>query len=928
MLGNSSFMRGRVTMRCAAALALSAGASTIFAQGPIVQPKCWFWSPPETTNYPLPSNFTPILRPVLLTDTTPQEAVEEARQQYLYFRDNGWIPANPADRVAFFVQNAKSSGPTANKATKLYVPEDRIPGIAVNDATAFHSSFVDNGDFLDRNPYFEHSSQEIADWWTEFREAWHTTPAGLPALPKIDRAHFDAEQYAPTDMFDARGAYLLYQMQNNASDWQNKDVFGLGKSMAQLWNEVKNKPGFYVPSTGQHDRPLYLNFNYKQGSSLADFWIGFAHDWDFAPVMPKNNRLIGLWYNDICQQTMAAVKNQSCFAVLRHATPGDDGTKSIVTSNFKSSNYQYSYIRPGNVDFGWEQRDVGANQNNQAIIDPVWKRVSQRGFPVPNEWGFDMTQLSPMSTDPTCNKQWLAPDSTNAPGYEAPLIASDDSMSSPVLYAVGSNNLALPEGASWSESMRNAWTWYRQRDAYKPAHPIDADRWAVSLRQHRMRLESTIASEGERVGGSPWNNVVPWIIPPNLNAVEFNNSQNAYFIKSDDCSRQLALLRSKRISEIMVWNPTDDALPDTYGVFTEQFANVYEPYLISITDDEGGQSSSVFDFAANIAPSTAEKIDAVEDTNERWRAVSGQPFIGSQKVLRLTNNRNNPNRTAMTTKIDVVSNVVPPVANVTPALNSCQSLRLTLECSVTVNDPSNTKLSHLEGRIRFIRPNENMLFDVTMPPVACGSNSFHEVSASTPELYGFWAPRTHPTSVTSIKKTPSACQATSSLTSRVNGSYNVLMRRTFDITISEADRANLLNSAGNMKASLLVRAISHNGDWDPNANITVDWNLIQITRRPLCESMSAPGIEATAASLVAVDDAARADVDLSGEVNAADISTLSQAIARGLPSADYNNDGAQNQSDVIEAPRVSARRSTFFNGSKSLATLSAPYRLG
>jgi hypothetical protein len=881
-----------------------------------------------------------MLRSVIAPGTTAQETVMAAPNSYnvangiantfysasqlhSVFTSNGWLPAG---RVAFFVQNTKSTGSNANAATKLYVEADRI--LAAQDAgpfldTSTPEQIAANESMKWRNPYLTNAAQSMSTWWGQFRTAWINA-----TLPKIDRAHFDAEPQPATDMFDPRGAFLLYKMQDTTpgSDWMTKPVYGLGKTMAQLWDEVKNKPGFYVPSSGTHDRPLYLNQNYQDGSLPNSVWRGFNQTWQNSTVTPNNNRLIGLWYNDICQRAVAAVKNQAVFQTIRQV---DANNRVIVSTNFKSSNYQMSYIRPGTIDFGWQQRDAATDQDNKALTSPQWKRLSQRGFPIPNDWGFDMSQLTPSSTDPQWNKQWLATDTTNAPGLETST-ETDNSMSAPVLYAIGKNDTNLPENASWVEATRGSWSWYRQKNAYMPTHPVEGNRWLASLRQHRIRLESIIASEGERSGGSPWLKVSPWIVPPGVNASEFHKpcnpaqpnepcSPDITIVTPDQSNRQLALLRSKRVPEILVWNPRveNTNYADYYAGFTQVYKQVFEPQMLSIYNDEANATLEVVDTdtidvsSSSAASPNSLALDAIEDTNERWVLVSpngGPPatppwHYGQQRVLRTTNTRNSDDFTAMTTKLEGIARVTSPGTSTVP---SCETLRLTLECDVTVFNPCEIANSngtqpcgapmHLEGRVRFNHPTSSTSSIMLFPQSDCdGSGSqpaFPELSGGA-GFYAFWAPRTLTTDVTQLLSVPNPCKPMDDLSNRATGSFAVQMRRTFDVDLDHTTLNALLDNTGRIKFDLLVRARAHGQNFAPAANITVDWNLIQIIRmpraNPACQFGGEPEAPADAmqGTTSMIDGGSiAADVNFDDAINTLDMQAFLTAQAQVLPTSD------------------------------------------
>lgn len=614
-------------------------------------------------------------------------------------------------------------------------------------------------------------------------------------------------------------------------------------------------------------------------------------------------------------------------------------TIGIMSATSRTSDYEDIFLRPGVIDIGWHLQDPIAQSNNDGVTNPQWSRNTLRGSPNLVNWGYDMTYLTPDSTDPNWNKRWIMPDTNDTAGNRTSA-PTDDAMSSPVLYAVGQYDITSgPLPTSVDGGNRGWWKWFQGKNPYMPTYPLES-RWQASLRYHRALLESTISSLGEANGGSPWMNVNPWIPMPGGEAWIWANSLPANLsfcvtLSRDESLRQLSLLRSKRISELMAFNPARpvqnvpcptqaDSVDGYYPAFEKVYRQTFEPRLVTVYNDANGASLEVVDHSTadvlytslQTSPSPLA-LDAVEDTNERWQATNNpSSFNGKQRVLR-TSIVPQTSSTALTTKVEGIARVTSGSSN---TLAPTETLRLTLECSVTVDNgcgfaalnqpPSTTcnNLTHLEGRISLAHPSGNG--QILIPPSfectpdANPNNDKFEVASNT-QLFGFWAPRTTPQDVTQIVALPSPCASSDEPSSLVGGSYNVIMRRTFDVDFSVSALNSLIDSEGKIKFGLLVRAISHSGTFASTSKLTVDWNLIQITRidrAPPPTSTTLPGGEGAAMASTPLSDGGPigADLNTDNQVNLLDLQTFLDAQAAGLPTGDYNNDGTHNDTDIVE----------------------------
>lgn len=264
-----------------AAIAVCAGSVAALAQNSPPGPKCWFWDAPPNPSIAIHPNFAPVVRILLFEQTTPEEAVNAAVAKYIAFASTQSPWVGPG-KIAFFPQNTLSR----HQPTTLYVASDTIETLNV-PAGSWPGPFAyieftdaENRVFAARQPWLNGSAGPVRGWYLDFATLWkEKMDANL--LPAIDRAHFDVEPHPPTDMFDPRMAYVLYEMRLD-SRWTTTSVYGFGETMATLWNQVKNNPGFFnVGGVGARKYPL-MESNYAPNGT----------SW---PRFDNSDRLVGMW---------------------------------------------------------------------------------------------------------------------------------------------------------------------------------------------------------------------------------------------------------------------------------------------------------------------------------------------------------------------------------------------------------------------------------------------------------------------------------------------------------------------------------------------------------------------------------------------------------------------------------------------------------
>ena len=964
-------------VRLALVLGLLAGsaASVAHAQSTL-QPQCFFWEPPKTPG-PIHPKFCPIARVfvneemesaaslavggVALTDTAlpvglgigciaPDYSVKTLRDYYVA---KGWLAPG---ELCIFIQNIKTPSHrlssllglddfgASDPRTKEKIDVD-VNGNGITDAIFRESDQAPDPiqqatleKIRLRQPWLIAGQPIAKSFWTEFANALISNNVNA------DRLHLDIEPYsgrgrysfpgndeegidplpgeypyidlALTDAFSKHDAYLLYalpledqghkpiqvngiwQLDPTASSfsindnrWSKVPVPGFnGKTLKQLWqgDPTANPPIEGVNQFFNHrPYPLTAGINYSPNLPVADLrpLAYLAANSGNA----ESNHAAFIWYAQICQTALAAAHTTTAVNSMKTAFP-----------NLKGGNYEMLTVTPGTQDFGWYQPNPGAGTS------PVnFTRIGERGYKDAGNHGDNITSLSQGP-----DYDWL--------NYHELERVGD--FSSPPLYAVGKNFrncTTCPVNIDWLN--------YCQNDAYLPGYPLD-DRWSASLRWHRWTLESMISSEGERNGGHPWMTVAPWIAPPGVNAAIFGDdigpngtNSNAYVVTSDDVNRQLGLLRSKAVPELLVFNPRrrlpgdecliDLSASDGYAEFTKVYKQVYDPYLINfqIRDlgVETGDTPNCQGSSGTACPDA--RIERVSDTNPRFDSF-GSPYETKQHTFSLSMTRSlTPVGTGQTSGGDLPTcvEVTAKVASSRAAIPADEMLRLTLELDAELTVPlplsatTQNPISYVRIQWHEWAPGPNGTETSTLRWIDVGDGAVVNPSGpptNFPYSYdiGFHAPIQTLTMPSGHAKWVSS------------------MRRTFNLVLPKNCAANLVKADGTIKFRIWVKAENRNASneisgsyFPPGASLNVKHDLVQVTRAPayfdqLCspggdgqqQAMSQSGL------LLFPGEQVGADINGSGEEDTTDLGIFLNALSEGQSLADVNFDEQIDGDDV------------------------------
>lgn len=777
-------------------LAAIAGSIVGTADAQLV-PRCYFWAAPAQASWTSPSvhgvtPFTPIIRCQLTANTTPTTAVgsneavwtdadwnSSGYNSYQYasvskisrfFVQKGWVNNQTS---CLLLQNALSGNPTwANQATRLFKPgsdELKIQPKTGRCPVAPSSSYL-----YQRLPYMEGALTELSTeplgWFQDFYFAYSvvSTTYGAPALSRI---HMDSEENEFPSMYSSVDENDLFKLQGDCR-WANLAVPGwtTGSSatpatMANLWDDYRlgNWPWIQTPSGfGSSALPLVDGVTINAASPS-----GFR----FGPYTQQATR-IGAWYKQIAQQALAQRFEDVCFAPARDYWP-----------TVKTSNYDYYTVRPGVVKNGFFQEassggtppylqnfiaGAAAPTNPQA---PTFARLQERGV-----WDMlsgdgwlrqNLAGSAPTSTSSKPRERWNLDSNVKRTG----------DFSSPKLYAIG---------ASASLSNNSHFTRYLQRDPYRAGYPIET-RWQASLRNHRETLESIIESEGSASSPEPWATVVPWVTAATNNVgvmcASGSSGDDCYIMTSDDSNRQLALLKSKSIGEMIVWS--DNA--GIYTPFTTNYKQVYEPVMLTC-ENTGGNSTLL---------TTADKVTRVTDTNPRWDSSGQANYTFNTQTSTPTYPVSGINEWNTTTTASVK---VLPRTNYSPAFDTTETLRFIVEAEFEMTNASGTLASE---------------------PVFIGQLRIPGA--------GIWLVGDDIGS-TAFEKAKFLCtQATRETDSTSRRGW---IRRTIDVCLPSSQIEEWLTADGTMTCSLVLRAQQPSSIATAGTSLTTKVDLLQVVRAP------------------------------------------------------------------------------------------------
>lgn len=901
-------------------------ASQALAQATL-QPQAFFWEPPRTFG-PIHPKFAPMIRVVLREpDTTGSEAAAypgppmtaaelnagidstsasrdfngpantplSALALINTFHPQGWLGVG---KTSVFVQNAK----TVYNYDSSLLGSDTFPSPLATDARSWEKVDVDvdniggsdfpfsagtpeTEDARRRQPWMIAGRSSATAFWDQFAAALLAAQqAGTFAPPA--RAHLDIEplplssdflDLRLTSAFDIEDAYLLYALPHedsghkplwtgsawtmsptastfstNENRWNNLPVPGFGlKTLRALWQGTPNQPGVNI-YFGNRLYPLVAGVNYNaSGPNGPDAMFP-----DGPTPGGNDNRAVYMWYAGICQKALSHAHTSSVIDVMKSKWSG-----------IKGGNYEQMTISPGQYDFGWHQ-PVPAS----GTAPSNFARVGQRGYKDSGQHGYNLQTLS---SGP--EYQWLNYNESERIG----------DFSSPVLYAVGSTNVSTAPGY---------WGSYLQNDPYLPGYPLD-DRWPASMRWHRWTLESIIASEGERGNSSPWLTVAPWIPTPGNNGTI--QSAAPYTMTADDTNRQLALLRSKAIPELLVFNPRPG--PDGYADFEKLYRQVYDPYITLFQiRDQGTEAGTTPNCGGTNPPSNcpAARIERVVDTNPRFTGTAA-PFTAVPHTFDLSITR-------------ISDETVCPTTGCPTGQTKTKDLPTRVQMKAQLG--SSASAVPLNERLRL-----NLELDaiLTVPPTATMASvnpvilvKFEVIPESAPAFFLEFTPE--PINGVSWGASDLPLHAPTEDLSPTQRRWT--MRRTFDIEMPRDCPKKILRSDGSIEMYITVRALARNaanrelGDGFPvGSSLEVRHDLVQPIRAygfTTCNGGGGTigggfgGGEQGQMNLGVAGENVGANIDGSGGADIHDLTMFLNGLAEGNSIADVNNDEQIDGNDV------------------------------
>ncbi|HEX8876284.1 MAG TPA: hypothetical protein VF777_06010 [Phycisphaerales bacterium] len=772
-------------------LATVAGSVVAAADAQLV-PRCFFWAAPSQASWTSPTvhgvtPFTPIVRHQLATDSTPLDAAgtgEEplwsdadwdlwvhgsyqfatTSQIAKFFDEKGWITP---ETMCLLVQNALSKNDPQYDHVATDMFKSGSNELKIRPKTGGCPATPSSSHIYQRVPYLRRAivglDTEPFGWFVDFF-TWYDAATGVMAPhvppPPVSRIFMDSEANEFPNMYSSVHELDLFMLQNDCR-WDSLSVPGwttgtgaTPATMADLWADYRNGAGSWPLGFGGSSQ-----FPLVDGVTInASAPSGFR----FGPYAQQATR-IGAWYGQVAQQALAQRFSDVCF----------DPAKSFWPS-VKTLNYDYFTIKPGVVKNGFFQEVDSNGVPPYQQSTPAFSRIQERGsWDTLSGDGWLRQVLAgsaPTNLTSIPRERWNLQTNTKRAG----------DYSSPKLYAVGGNTAIQGAGAHYTR--------YLQRNPYRytTEYPLET-RWEASLRNHREVLEAIIESEGSVASPEPWLTIVPWVTAATNNVGVACSATAAegscYTLTSDDSNRQLALLKSKNIVEMIVWSDT----ANIYAPFTANYKQVYEPVMLTC-QNTGGNSTLL---------TTTDTVGRVTDTNPRWGS-SGQ---ANHTFDTLTSTHSYPvsgvnewNTTA-TASVKVL-----PRTNYLPAFETDETLRFIVEVEFELTNASGT----LADKPTFIGQLRIPGAGIWLVGDAVGSTAFEKAKFVCTE-------------------------ATRESDSTGRRGW---IRRTIDVCLPSYQIDEWLTADGTMTCSLVLRAQQPSSFATSGTSLTTKIDLLQVIRAP------------------------------------------------------------------------------------------------
>jgi hypothetical protein len=535
----------------------------------------------------------------------------------------------------------------------------------------------------------------------------------------------------------------------------------------------------------------------------------------------SDNERVYLWYNEVTTNAIASTFDTVAFQPMRNEFAG-----------LKASNYNFVEASKGTYTSGWFQDAIvnGTGITNAPRSDAVtltsngvtatFSKTATRGYVDMTQHGWQDEPLS--SGSGAASERWLNAVNVKAAGE----------FSAPVLYAVGTNNGA-PE-----TPVNGHWIKFDRRDPYRKGFPTTQDRWETSLRVHRERLESIESTLNQQAGltqpAEPaWARITPWVPAVGIAAAEITDAGNVelnnYFLTARDLNKQLGLLRSKQVTEILQFNsrvgpndpPPSPGYTDGYDEFERVFKQVYEPYVSHYVMCRISNNYPLFTSGSDPNDVVARQDSRVTDTNTRVKSGVGE----RQHKLQGTDTRTITGSAGLDGSSQPLASwflprvrMRPEGQSSNPGILAGETIRITLELDATVENTSpGTQL-----------PMDQAVFDVRIKlsnPTNWSQSQYLVINDDllAPASMLFYAPR---------ERTLHTDGSTKRVTQR--------LRRTFEVCGTALPIASYVNQKGSMEFSVEVRAYvppqanatSLFTTWPARSNtkLLVDYDLFQVTR--------------------------------------------------------------------------------------------------
>lgn len=346
-----------------------------------------------------------------------------------------------------------------------------------------------------------------------------------PPFPVPARFHFDVEDRM-TGCCDV--AHMLVAAAVAADGrWNNLPVPGFEppKTMAQLYQDARDQYGF-----------------------TSETFAGAINTGQ--PPSSIANRPYMMWYYSVCQRAFDAAMEQALYTPIKYKWP-----------NCLVSNYEDINADGKEDDFGW-YHGKDSNSNPATVIRGVRGGTTIAHEGRHNQW---------MGTAPFKRMMWMAQEGT----------ASGD-FSAPVLY------LHHPLFSSWSGPSVSECcdpTCYTPNMINPYLPPLnDQNKLSIydaSLIVHRRTVEGILNSDNS--GNDP-GKIAPWMMA--LNMVPGSPSSACHTVTRPYLIDQLAMLRAKRVGEMMIWWDENQALT-IWQDFNNILDVVYKPKLLWVSFGHG-----------------------------------------------------------------------------------------------------------------------------------------------------------------------------------------------------------------------------------------------------------------------------------------------------------------------------------------------------